>query len=948
MFRWHVVSAVFWRNVKQYFSGPLGYLFIVGFVTVCAVMAFSPQFFAENQATLDQLSNWYPMLLLFFIPAITMSVWADEKRQGTDSILFTLPASDFDILLGKYMAVAAVYSVALLFSLTQVIVLSVLGAPDWGVVAATYLGYWLAGLALLAVGMFASSLTQSATIAFVLGAILCSIPVLIGQYFRGFVGIERFGFDWNLRDFTLGLIPLANVVYFLALTVFMLYLNLIVISKRHWNRGQQFSIGGQFVIRSIALAVALVSLGFLCNTAISSLWSRADLTSEKLYTLDEATVTTLKKVKEDDREVTIQAFISKDVPRKFVNAKKQFVGLLRQYSDYGGNNVSVRFVDVEANTQTEIDAQQSGIEPEDDRSSIGGKIVEQKVYLGATVSTSLGDATLPFVSDDAAIEYELSRAIAATVDASQQLSLGIVDTDARFGGPVMDGRRVDDQWSYSNSLAALKEQFKITHIEANQIGDYLPQAPIVGEDAAEGNKRKKQKEAPDVLLVPDPSSLDDAAMTSLIQYIEAGNKAIFLTDPLPFYWAYMYPLRLGIFNAPKQQRISSRSQYAQILATSPLPKSDGGTANRLLKAIGVDWDNGAAAWNIDNPHPGFQAIGSGGRPWPEHYGPREKAMVFVRNHGGFECFNPESKVSAGLKELLMFFPGSIRKSSDSKFKFQPLVSLGTESGVTTWDELTTTIVQPRRTMNPRTGEITVDNRPASSPITEDDLLVIKPLPQTFMDDQEHVVAARISGEGDSKIDVVVITDLDFLSNVFYEQQEMLGKKLDNLAFFQNTVEVLAGNESFVALRNRRATPRTLEKLEAVFKNYRTAAAQQQAAAEELVRDELAVEQAKLNDATKEIQQNQNMGFFEKLQRTSQEASDAQRRFDLKKRRLDRKLKQETAKLDAEENYRISRLENMTRYFSILAAPLPAFILGIMVLWYRKINEERNIAPERRV
>ncbi|MFK7768224.1 MAG: Gldg family protein [Mariniblastus sp.] len=947
MFRWHVVSAVFWRNVKQYFSGPLGYLFIVGFVTVSAVMAFSPQFFAENQATLDQLSKWFPMLLLFFIPAITMSVWADEKRQGTDSILFTLPASDFDILLGKYLAVAAVYTVALMFSLTQVIVLNILGSPDWGVIATTYLGYWLAGLSLLAVGMFASSLTESATIAFVFGAILCAIPVLIGQYFRGFVGIERFGFDWNLRDFTLGLIPLANVVYFLSLTVFMLYLNLIVISKRHWNRGQQFSIGGQFLIRSIALAVALVSIGFLCNTAISSLWSRADLTSEKLYTLDQATVTTLEKVKKDDREVTIQAFISKDVPRKFVNAKKQFVGLLRQYSDYGGKNVSVRFVDVEPNTQTEIDAQQSGIEPEDDRSTIGGKVVEQKVYLGATVSTSLDDATLPFVSDDAAIEYELSRAVAATVDKSQQLTLGIVDTDARFGGPEFEGRRAEDQWCYSGTMSELNKQFKVTHVEPNQIADYLAQDPIVGEEAAEGNKRKKQKDAPGVMLVPDPSSLDDAAMASLVKYVEAGNPTILLTDPLPFFWTYQYPIPIGILNAPRQERITARS-YAEILATSTLPKSDGGTASKILNAIGVDWDNGAAAWSNDNPHPGFQPTGPTGNRWSEYYGPREKAMVFIRNHGNTQCFNAEAKVSAGLKELLMFYPGSIRKSADSTLNFQPLVTLGKESGVTPWDRLTMTPVQPMRSINPRTGEITVENRPARSQITSGNLEVLNPQPQTFLDDLDHVVAARITGEGNNKVNVVVIADMDFLSDTFFQQQEALDKKLDNLTFLQNAIEVLAGNESFVALRNRRATPRTLEKLEAVIESYRAVGSKEQETAEKEMREELEKEQAKLSDATKEIQSNENMGFFEKLQRTSQEASDAQRRFDLKKRRLERKLKQKTAELDANKNLRITRLENMTRYFSILCAPLPAIVLGIVVLWFRKQNEERNIAPERKV
>ena len=251
-------------------------------------------------------------------------------------------------------------------------------------------------------------------------------------------------------------------------------------------------------------------------------------------------------------------------------------------------------------------------------------------------------------------------------------------------------------------------------------------------------------------------------------------------------------------------------------------------------------------------------------------------------------------------------------------------------------------------MNPRTGEISVENRPARSQITSGDLQVLNPEPETALDDQDHVVAARVTGEGSSKIDVIVIADSDFLTDIFYQNQASLGEKLDNLALLQNSIEVLAGNESFVALRNRRATPRTLKKLEAVIKEYRSVGAEKQAAAEKVASDELAIEQAKLEDATKEIQQNANMGFFEKLQRTSQEASDAQRRFDLKKRRLDRQLKQETAALDAEENSQISRLENLTRYFSILCAPLPAFLLGIIVLWFRKQNEERNIAPERRV
>lgn len=949
MFRWHVVSAVFGRNVKQYFSGPLGYLFIVVFVTVSAVMAFSPQFFAENQATLDQLSRWFPMLLLFFIPAVTMSVWAEEKRQGTDSILFTLPASDFDIVLGKYLAVAAVYTVALLFSLTQVLVLEYLGDPDLGVLATTYLGYWLAGLALLAVGMFASSLTSSATVAFVLGALLCAIPVLIGYYFRGFVGIERFGFDWNLRDFTLGLIPLGNVIYFVGLTVFMLYLNLIVISKRHWNQGEQVSIGGQYVVRALSLGVILTALGFLCSTAVSSLWARADLTQERLYTLDQATVDTLEKVKEEDREVTIQAFVSTDVPRKYVNAKKQFVGLLRQFSEYGGKNVTVRYVDVAPNSPEALDAEQSGVEPQEDRSEIGGRFVEQNVFLGATVSTSLDDVALPFVGDDAAIEYELSRSIARTIDKKNQITIGIVDTDAHFGGPEMEGRRLD--WAYNTTLGELKKQFELEYIDQGELINFVEDetAQAAGDQEVELNKDGKRT-PPDVMLVADPSSLDDIAMDSLVKYVEAGNPTVLLTDPVPFFWTFQNPIALGLLNAPRQPRISQRSPYSQILTSSVMPKSDGGSASKILKAIGVDWDNGASAWTTDDPHSSFKGEWPDylGPSWPEYYGDYDQAFVFVRDHADVTAFNEESLISNGLKELLMFYPGALRKSADSQFEFQPLVSLGKQSGTTTWDRLTMTPKQQSRILDPRTGRISIESQAASSQITGEDLIVFNPDVQKYLDEEDYVVAARVTGKGDKKLDVVVIADLDFLSEIYYAQEEALDEKLDNLSLLQNSIEILAGNEGFVALRNRRATPRTLEQLETVIEDFRSASTMQQAELEKKVKDELKIEQEKLDEANKEIQSDQSIGFFEKLQRTSQEASEAQRRFDLKKKKLDRELKQTTAKLDSKQQQQISGLENRTRYLSILLAPLPALLLGIVVLWFRKINEEKDIAADRRV
>ena len=565
------------------------------------------------------------------------------------------------------------------------------------------------------------------------------------------------------------------------------------------------------------------------------------------------------------------------------------------------------------------------------------------------MSTSLDDVALPFVGDDAAIEYELSRSIARTIDKKNQIKIGIVDTDAHFAGPEMEGRRLD--WAYNTTLEELKKQFELEFIDQGDLIGYVEDetAQAVGDQDVELNKSGK-KSPPDVMLVADPSSLDDIAMDSLVKYVEAGNPTILLTDPVPFFWTFQNPTALGLLNAPQQPRISQRSPYSQILTSSAMPKSDEGSASKILKAIGVDWDNGASAWTTDDPHSSFSGDWPDylGPSWPEYYGSYDQAFVFVRDHAGVTAFNKESLISKGLKELLMFYPGSIRKSVDSQFDFQPLVSLGTQSGKTPWDRLTMTPKQQTRVIDPRTGRMSVRSEAASSQITGEDLIVFNPDVQKYLDEEDYVVAARVTGEGKKKLDVVVIADLDFLSEIYYSQEQALDEKLDNLSLLQNAIEILAGNEGFVALRNRRATPRTLEQLETVIDDFRSASTTQQAELERKVKDELKVEQEKLDEANKEIQSDQSIGFFEKLQRTSQQASEAQRRFDLKKKKLDRELKQTTAQLDSKQQQQISGLENRTRYLSILLAPLPALLLGILVLWYRKANEEKDIAADRRV
>src|SRR6185295_4059085 len=181
----------------------------------------------------------FPYVLIFFVAALTMGVWSEERRQGTDELILTLPATDLELVLGKYAAVVGIYSVSLLVSLSHVAVLVWLGSPDPGLMAANYLGYWMAGAALIAVGMLGSLVTANGTVAFILAALLCASPVLCDRIAGTFSeSLERrvapLGVFLHFSDFAGGVVSAAGVLYFVALAALFLYANVVVLGRRHW------------------------------------------------------------------------------------------------------------------------------------------------------------------------------------------------------------------------------------------------------------------------------------------------------------------------------------------------------------------------------------------------------------------------------------------------------------------------------------------------------------------------------------------------------------------------------------------------------------------------------------------------------------------------------------------------------------------------------------------
>jgi ABC-2 type transport system permease protein len=207
-----VVSAIFRKDMRTYLGNPTGYVFLTLFIAATAAAAYlTEEFFARNLADLATLNKWMPAVLMFFVPAITMNAWADERRAGTDELLLTLPVRDGEVVLGKYLGVLGMYTLSLGLSTSHIVVLAMLGEPDPGLMFATYAGYWLMGALFAAVGLVGSMFTMNSTVAFILGGLGCA-----GLVFTGPLPWGGGTLPWASAMLGVGLVGLASALSWFA------------------------------------------------------------------------------------------------------------------------------------------------------------------------------------------------------------------------------------------------------------------------------------------------------------------------------------------------------------------------------------------------------------------------------------------------------------------------------------------------------------------------------------------------------------------------------------------------------------------------------------------------------------------------------------------------------------------------------------------------------------
>lgn len=239
-----IIQAIFRRELGSYFATPIAFIFIVIFLLMSAFFTFElGNFYFRGQADLEPFFSYHPWLYLFLIPAISMRIWAEERKTGSIELLLTLPITTTEAVIGKFLAAWCFTGISLLLTFPIWLTVNYLGSPDNGIIVAAYLGSWLMAGAFLAVGCCLSATTRNQVIAFILSVSVSLLLVLAGfsmvlDSFQGWLpgtmidALAQLSFLTHFQSISRGVLDLRDLLFFVVFMVCWLWATTIVIEIR--------------------------------------------------------------------------------------------------------------------------------------------------------------------------------------------------------------------------------------------------------------------------------------------------------------------------------------------------------------------------------------------------------------------------------------------------------------------------------------------------------------------------------------------------------------------------------------------------------------------------------------------------------------------------------------------------------------------------------------------
>ena len=546
------IKAVFKREFKAYFDSPVAYVFLTAFLVLIGFLTFGvAMFYERRQADLTPFFFWHPWVYLLLVPASTMGLWADERRNGTAELLLTLPMTTWEALIGKFLAAWSFLAIAVGLTVPVALTAGYLGSPDWGAVFCGYVGSVLMAGAAAAIGVFASTLSRSSVIGFVVSLAMVFMLMIVG--FNPVTtavanwgvpsvivdGIAACSLLTHFESMQRGVLDFADIGFYVGVAVFALALAKTVTDGR---RGASKGAVGIVVLAVIVVAADVI---------LSALPLRVDLTAERLYTLSDGSKAILAKLEED---VTIKYYVSSsaaDMPMALKTYGQRVENLLKEYERASGGRLAIEAYDPKPDSDAEEWAQRYGIEPQT-VNPFGSPI-----YFGLVAVCGDHEQTLGTLSPqtESTLEYDVTRLVTRVAWPERPVVGVMTSLSDVLGGQanpmaMQMGQRPPQGW------AAFTELSK----------DYDVRPVATDVDEIEGDVK--------TLVLLHAKDLSDKTLYAIDQFVLRGGKLIACVDPFSI-----------------KDMLASRQQQ------NPMMMQMGGqdgpsTLGKLFDAWGVTFDTG--------------------------------------------------------------------------------------------------------------------------------------------------------------------------------------------------------------------------------------------------------------------------------------------------------------------------------------------------------------------
>jgi ABC-2 type transport system permease protein len=890
---WGAVRAVWRRQLEGLLLNPLGYVFILVFVLASAAVLFWPQsFYARNIADLGLLPAYMPWLLVVLLPTLSMGAWASERELGTEEQLLTLPMRALDALLGKWLGVASYFTLALLCTLSNVIVLRWLGSPDPGMIAASYLGWWLIGLVFAALGVLASALVPLPAVAFVIGVMLCSaVAATLGQ-------VEF------LDPFQRGLVPLGRIIIALTPAALAIGAAVAVLEVRRWRRADHTTV----LAIAVVIACGLLTL-FNIGVQIDRHAADWDVTAERLSSLSPASRQVLT---EGSDPVRIVAFVSSNLPAELQPKGKEVENALKALGRAMGGRLDLQ-IHRPADPLDEagsLASQYYGLSPKKVAVDTVAGRQETEIFLGAAVSSGPRSQTIAYFDPGLGVEYELVRAVQAVGRAKRRV-VGVAATDlSMMGGFDFRTRSSQPKWAI---VREWEKQYDVREVNLE-----VPVADDV-----------------EVLVVPQPSRLSDPQLENLHDYIWAGRPALILEDPLP------------MFTNPQLGTSQPKTPPNPMMGMPPEDAGEKGDLGRLLGALGIDMPADRVVWSDFNPSHAFRGLLPPSMVWlyssqgciaaaPTTTGVNSLLLPFpgeirpVANTGELKVatlITPTQQAPWGTSAYSEFFD------------FNPMFG--------------PTPTEPRRyrPSSGATGALAVEisgfmkrayplpapptTQPATAPAEPQGLGLRSASPI-------HVIfVADTDLASDQFFELYRNAD-----NRFGRDELRFLQDLKNVQLLSNAVDALAGDAGFLELRTRRAQRRPLERLEQVLATTQTELRQVEDAAQQEAEQKIQKLRDDVQKRLDEIRGRKDLDENARMQLVAQVERSANRSLDADVREVNRQADLKTRQAEIVQQRAFQRVLNRVRLQAMgwPAAVLAALAAGVFAV---RLRGERLAIPESR-